>query len=111
MRDRSILTWRAKRLVRRDQRDFNNAMVTAASLTAHTVRKISRFDWESKRSPSRLGRAGERADQLHKVVVPAMGAATALFGALIASMELWERYEQFRQRSESPMPFDDTSNE
>lgn len=89
-----------RREARRIQQEFNNAALAATGITAYAKRMMKLADWEASRSPSRLGRTGERAEQLRAVAGPAALAITSACGALGAVMDLWERYERFNKRNQ-----------
>lgn len=81
-------------------REFNKASVNGVAITAHTKRRINRLTWEGNRSPSRLGRASERAQQVHDVVAPSMLTAVAVISAAKAALELLTAYKAYKQTGE-----------
>jgi hypothetical protein len=90
-----------RRQARKIKRELNEATVAAAAITAHTVRHMRRLAWEGDRSPSQLGRAGERAEQAHKFIIPAAASATAIVALASAIFDLYVKYEEWRNRPDS----------
>lgn len=75
------------REARRVRHEFSKASVAMAGTTAYAKRNIKRLSWEGDRSPSRLGRAGERAEQVQAVLVPTATTIVAVIGATKAVLE------------------------
>lgn len=100
MNDKQLL--RAAGMSRRqasaNQRALDAASLVSTGITAHAARRMKRIMWEADRPASRLGRVGERASQFNAAVIPTAAAAAALFSAVGAGLELWERIERFRNR-------------
>ncbi len=91
----------SRRDARRINRELNKASVKSAGATAHTQRRIERIGWEGKRSPSRLGRMGERAQQLDDVVNPLSRTVVTIAQMVVAVMDAVEHYERFRGRNDA----------
>ncbi len=85
------------RQARKIKRELNKAMVASSAITAHTVRHVDRLAWEGKRSPSRLGRMGERADQLNALATPLAAGATAIITVASAALQLYIQYTDWKR--------------
>lgn len=78
-------------------------IVHSASRRANRIylkaaRQMAREGWNRDRSPSRLGRAGERAEQVNSIVKPAAASIVALGGAALILLDVWERVRSLQER-------------
>ena len=96
---------------RKVKRELGKSMVAAEAITGHNMRKMNRIAWEGNRSPSKLGRAGERAQQVHDVMAPAMLTAIAIIGAAKAAVELLTTYRAYKQAGKGEQPTEPTRPE
>lgn len=112
MNDARILQSGMSRLhAHRVKRELGSAMVAGQAITSHSKRKINRIAWEGDRSPSKLGRAGERAQQVHDVVAPSMLTAIAIIGAAKAAVELLAAYRDYKRTDKDEEPPEPTKPE
>ena len=82
-----LVTAMGRREAHRVKREFSKASTAMAGTTAYAKRNIKRLSWEGDRSPSRLGRAGERAEQVQAILVPTATTIVAVVGATRAILE------------------------
>ena len=104
MKDSKLLPRKYRRQARRDQKQVDAARVATSGIVAHGYRKMARLDWEGTRSPSRLGRAGERAQQASAVITPAAASATALIALAGAGFDLYAKYRAWMDRTQPTPP-------
>lgn len=98
MQDTRILPRKYRRDARHNAEELNRAMVASSGITAHGRRRMARLDWEGNRSPSRLGRAGERAQQVSDFITPTAASATALVALASGAFDLYVKYRAWRER-------------
>lgn len=90
-----------RRNARRTKRELSKASVAAQAITSNALRKIHRLSWEADRSPSKLGRAGERAQQMHDLVSPAALTVIAILGAAETAVRLLTAYREYKTSATS----------
>jgi len=104
MKDSKLLPRKYRRQARRDQKQVDAARVATSGIVAHGYRKMARLDWEGTRSPSRLGRAGERAQQASAIITPAAAGATALITLAGSVLDLYMKYRDWKDHAQQPTP-------
>lgn len=94
-----------RRKAKRLDRELNRASLAAQGIAANTKRRMRRVAWEADRSPSRLGRAGERAQQASAIITPAAASVAALFALAGNAFDLYVKYKEWTDRAQStPAP-------
>jgi len=104
MKDSKLLPRKYRRQARRARPAAAAAWGAWCGLVAVANTNWGGFVGVGTRSPSRLGRAGERAQQASAVITPAAASATALIALAGAGFDLYAKYRAWMDRTQPTPP-------